>query len=143
MLHQEPRTFQPRAAAATVVVLACAASAGIHAGIVPEHLREEPRLGLAFIIAVLALLATCAAVAFRPSAPPVPWIAAAVLGGLIVGYITSRTTGIPVLAPDPEAVDAIGVIAVCIELLGVVCAIGLAQPIRRQRRRHHIQEAIR
>jgi hypothetical protein len=124
-------------------VFACAASAGIHAGLVPEHLREEPRLGVAFIGAALVLLATGAASSFRPSARPVASVAAFVLGGLILAYIASRSTGIPILAPDPEAVDAIGVAAVCIEVLGVLCALRLAQPIRRPRRRPFVEEVIR
>jgi hypothetical protein len=140
VLHQETRAFQLRAVAATVVVFACAASAGIHAGIVPEHLREEPRLGVAFILAVLVLLATGTAVAARPTAGPVAWIAALVLGGLIVGYVASRATGIPVLAPDPEAIDGIGAVAVGIELLGVAGALVLAHPIRRRARRPVLDE---
>lgn len=123
-----------------MVVFACAASAGIHAGIVPEHLREEPRLGIAFIVAVLALIATGSAMAVRPSAAPVAWTAAIVLGGLILGYIASRTTGIPVLAPDREAIDGVGVVAVGIELLGLICALVLAQPIRRRARRPVLEE---
>jgi hypothetical protein len=126
-----------------VVIFACAASAGIHAGIVPEHLREEPQLGVAFIVAVVALLATAAAVALRPSARPVARTAALVLGGLILAYIASRTTGIPILAPNPEAVEAIGVIAVCVELLGLLCALSLVQPIRRQSRRPFLEEVPR
>jgi hypothetical protein len=35
--------------AATLVVVACAISAGAHAGLVPAHLEEEPRLGGAYI----------------------------------------------------------------------------------------------
>ena len=123
-----------------MVVFACAASAGIHAGIVPEHLREEPRLGIAFIVAVLALIATGSAMAVRPSATPVAWTAAIVLGGLILGYIASRTTGIPGLAPDREAIDGVGVVAVGIELLGLICALVLAQPIRRRARRPVLEE---
>jgi hypothetical protein len=115
------------AVAATLVLFALAASAGIHAGIVPEHLREEPRLGIAFAVTVVVLLATGAAVSIRPSARPVAWIAALVLGSVIVAYIASRTTGIPFLDPDPEAVDAIGVLAVAIELVGVLCALWLAE----------------
>ena len=52
--------------AARAVVLACAASAGAHAGLVPEHLRTEPRMGVAFLVAVALLLATGIAVARRP-----------------------------------------------------------------------------
>lgn len=139
MVHQKSLAFQIRAAA-TVVVFACAASAGIHAGIVPEHLREEPRLGIAFSVAVLALIATGSAVTVRPSAAPVAWTAAFVLGGLILGYIASRTTGVPALAPDRESIDGVGVAAVGIELLGLICALVLAQPIRRRARRPVLEE---
>ena len=55
----------------------------------------------------------------------------------------STTTGIPLLAPDPKAVDAIGIVAVCIELLGLGCAAWLAQPVRRHLRRPLIQEVTR
>jgi hypothetical protein len=126
-----------------MVVFACAASAGIHAGIVPEHLREEPRLGVAFIVCVLVLLATGTAVAFRPGARCVAGVALLVLGGLIAAYTASRTTGLPLLAPDPEALDAIGVVAVCIELVGLAFAVRLVQPIGRPRRRPLIQEVVR
>jgi hypothetical protein len=121
----------------------CAASAGIHAGIAPEHLAEEPRLGVTFIGAVLVLGATGAAVSLRPEARSVAWIAALVLGALIVAYIASRTTGIPVLAPDPEAADPIGITAICVELGGLLCALRLAEPVRRPRRRPVLEEVTR
>ena len=85
-------------AAATLVVFACATSAGIHSGIVPEHLREEPRLGI-------------------------PW-----------------------LDPEREALDTVGVIAVGVELLGLLgllCALSLFQPIRRPRGRPVLEEVTR
>ncbi len=126
-------------APATVVVFTCAASAGVHAGIVPEHLREEPRLGAAFIVTVLALLATGGAVSFRPGRS-VALIAALVLGGLIVAYVASRTGGIPLRAPEPEAVDAVGVAAVCIELPGLLCALWLAHAIGRLGRWPFLEE---
>jgi len=125
-----------------VVAYACAASAGIHAGIVPEHLREEPRLGVAFVITVVLLVATCATVALRPDR--VTALAAALLlAGVICAYIASRTTGIPALAPDPESVDGVGIAAVAIELVGLTCALWLARPIRRRRRRPIPQEVPR
>jgi hypothetical protein len=88
------------------------------------------------------LLATGTAVAIRPGARRVAGVALLVLGGLIAAYTASRTTGIPLLAPDPEALDAIGVVAVCIELVGLAFA-ALVQPIGRPRRRPLIQEVVR
>jgi hypothetical protein len=105
------------------VVFAGAASAGIHAGLVPEHLREEPRLGVAFALAVVLLLATAAMVALKPSDRGAARLAAVVLGGLVACYVASRTTGIPLLDPEPEALDAVGVSAVAIQLVGLMFAL--------------------
>jgi hypothetical protein len=46
---------------ASVVVAACAASAGAHAALVAQHLQDEPRMGVAFIAATALLLAVAAA----------------------------------------------------------------------------------
>lgn len=51
---------------ARVLVFTCAASAGAHAGLVPTHLSGEPRLGAAFIAAVVLLVAAATAAAVRP-----------------------------------------------------------------------------
>jgi hypothetical protein len=110
---------------AAPVVLACAASAGIHAGLVPEHLREEPRVGVAFILATFALLAAGATVALQPTDRRRLLLSGALLGSLIVAYVASRSTGIPLLQPDPEAVDGVGVAAVLIELGGLLSALQL------------------
>jgi hypothetical protein len=135
----------PRAptAAACLMVFVCAAGAGIHAGLVPEHLREEPRLGVAFVITTVALLLTGAAIVLRPMNRRLVWFAALMLGGLIVGYLASRTTGIPLLAPDLETVDGVGIAAVSIELLGLCCALWLAQNVGRHPRRPLLQEVPR
>jgi hypothetical protein len=112
-----------RLAPADLVVFACAASAGIHAGLVPEHLREEPRLGIAFALAVVALLVSAAVVAVKSLDRGAAGLAAVALGGLVACYVASRTTGIPLLDPEPEAVDAVGVSAVAIQLAGLVFAL--------------------
>jgi hypothetical protein len=106
-----------------MVVFACAASAGIHAGLVPEHLKEEPRLGVAFVLATVALFGASVAVALRPRDQSRLFVAALMLGGLVAAYAASRSTGIPLLAPDPEAVDLVGVASVLIELTGVAFAL--------------------
>jgi hypothetical protein len=98
---------------------------------------------VAFVLAVVLLLPTGAALARRPADPPIALAAALVLGGLVVAYAASRTTGIPLLAPDPEAVDGVGIGAVTVEMLGLVFALRLAQPIGRHWGRHVFQEVSR
>jgi hypothetical protein len=123
-----------------LLACSCAASAGIHAGIVPEHLHEEPRLGVAFVIAALVVLTLARAVVTQPSTRGIGLIAGLVLAGLIAAYVASRTTGIPFVSPGPESVDPVGTAAVSIELLGVTCALALVHPNRRRRRRSIPQE---
>ena len=123
----ENRTDIPRPVALTaiVVVLAAAVSAGIHAGLVPEHLAEMPLLGVSFIVTVLALLAIAAALAIRPEAQLPASLAAFLFAGLILAYAASRTTGLPVLEPEPERVDAIGIVTVAVQLVGLLAALWL------------------
>jgi hypothetical protein len=119
---------RPRRGTATrLLVLACAASAGAHAGLVPEHLHEAPRLGAAFIVAVGLLIAAGAALLARPADRRVARAAAVLMAGLIVAWAVSRTTGIPLLQPDPEEVDAVGVVTKLVEAAGLWLAAWLSQ----------------
>jgi hypothetical protein len=129
--------------ATELVVFACAAAAGAHAGLVPEHLRQEPRLGVAFILAALLLVAAATATALRPGDRRIAAAAALLLGGLIAAYAVSRTTGIPLLAPDREAVDAVGAVTNVVEALGVACALPLGRSLGRRSRRPVPQEVSR
>ena len=71
------------AVAARVVAAACAVSAGAHAGLVPEHLREAPQLGVAFVLAAGLLLAAATALAIRPGSLGVARGTALLLVGLL------------------------------------------------------------
>jgi hypothetical protein len=77
------------------VVGACAISAGAHDGLVPEHLREAPQLGVAFVVAAGLLVAADTALAIRPGSLRATRGAALLLAGLIGFYAASRITGIP------------------------------------------------
>lgn len=107
-----------------IVVLVCAASAGVHAALVPEHLAEGgPLLGGAFAASALAL-AVVAVLARRPGREH--WavsIAVAVLAANVLAYVLSRTTGLPVLIPEPEEVDLLGVVTTIAEAVGVVSGV--------------------
>jgi hypothetical protein len=123
-----------------VLVFTCAASAGAHAGLVPAHLNGEPRLGAALLIAVVLLLAAATSVAARPGNRRTTSAAGLLLAGLMLAFLASRTTGIPVLDPEPEALDAVGIATNAVEALGVVGALWLIHPVGRRARLTHLQE---
>ena len=124
---------RPVVLTAILVVLAAAVSAGIHAGLVPEHLDEMPLLGVSFIFAVLVLLVIGAAVAIRPEAQLPASLAAFLFAGLILAYVASRTNGLPVLEPEAERVDAIGIVTVAVQLVGLLAALWLTRTAGGQR----------
>jgi hypothetical protein len=111
-----------------VVVFACAVSAGVHAGLVPAHVQDEPRLGVAFTVAVILLAASLAALTKWPGDRKIARAAALLLAGLMAGYVATRTTGIPWLAPDPEELDGVGLATNVVEALGLAFALWLGQP---------------
>jgi hypothetical protein len=114
--------------ARNVVLIACAASAGVHAGLVPSHLAENLRLGIAFAGSVGLLLALTVSLARiddprRRAAP-----AAAVLAALIVAYSLSRTVGLAPLEEHVEPVDAIGLLTQGVQAAGLSAALLLRHP---------------
>jgi hypothetical protein len=139
-MRNELRSAREGAFGSTVVALACAASAGAHAGLVPAHLQEEPRLGVAFVVAVVSLLSAIVAVSLRPTDRRVLAGAGVLLCGLALAYLATRTTGIPVLDPEREAVDLVGVLTTSIEIAGVAFALWLTQPLGRRAGPVHVQE---
>jgi hypothetical protein len=118
-----------RGTVTSVVIGACAASAGAHAGLVPEHLHEAPALGIALIVAVVLLGAVGTALAIRPEDRRPAQLAALLLAGLIASWAASRITGIPLLQPRPESVDGVGLVTKLVETLGLASALWLSQPV--------------
>lgn len=104
------------------VVLVCTASAGVHAALVPEHLRESRALGLAF--ALCAGFLALAALVLRQSRHDswAPRTAGILLGLTALTYAMSRTTGIPWLIPDPEQLDVLGLATSAAEVLAALSA---------------------
>jgi len=90
------------------VVGACAISAGAHAGLVPEHPREAPQLGVAFVVGAGLLVAAATALAIRPVSLRAARGAALPLAGLVGFYAASRVTGTPLLEPRAEPLNGSG-----------------------------------
>jgi hypothetical protein len=110
----------------SIVILACAISAGIHGGLVQDHFHEGTGAGLGFAVATV-LLALLAIVGTR--APTQGWLAAAaaVFAALIASYALVVTTGMPVLHPQPEAIDGLALFTKAVEAIGLVLVASLLQ----------------
>ena len=112
----------PRTARLMAPAAACAVSAGIHAGLVVPHWHESHLLAGAFVGSVLALLVAALLAAGRPDDGRVRMQAGVLLLVMCGAYAASRTTGLPVLAPEPEALDPVGVVTQAVQLAGAVIA---------------------
>jgi hypothetical protein len=115
-----------------VVILACAISAGIHGALVPSH-------GLAFAAATVALAGVAVAATLRPAGTTWPAGAVAVLGGLVVAYALTTTTGLPVLHPEREAVEGLALATKAIELVGLLAALSLIRKEPERWTRHALR----
>jgi CHASE2 domain-containing sensor protein len=104
-----------------LVILTCAISAGIHGALVPDHFEEGMGAGLGFVVATV-LLAVLAAVLTRKPTQLALLATAAVFAGLIASYALAITTGLPVLHPEPEAVDGLALFTKAVESVGLVVA---------------------
>jgi drug/metabolite transporter (DMT)-like permease len=113
----------------TLLVLAGAVSAGVHAGLAPEHLQEWPPLGAAFVAAAAAAALAVVALVLRPASPWPPRTLGAILGGLVVAYALTRLAALPPLDPDRESLDLVGVCTTAVEALGVAAAVRLASTV--------------
>ena len=114
-------------AAVSFLVVAGAASAGIHAGLAPEHLHEWLPLGAAFIAAATAAAAGVVALVLRPTSHWPPRLLGALLAGLVVAYALTRLVPLPPLDPSREAVDTLGVCTSALEAAGLVFAFPLGR----------------
>jgi len=103
-----------------LVILACAISAGIHGALAPAHFAENTRGGIGFIAATALLAAAAAAITLRPQSLLALRAAGTVLGGLLVSYVLATTTGVPVLHPEPEPVDALALATKTVEAVGLL-----------------------
>jgi hypothetical protein len=129
--HGLPSPIVSTTLARNVVLVACAASAGVHAGLVPSHLVENLWRGIAFAGSVGLLLALIVSLwragdPRRRAAPAAA--AAAVLAALIAAYSLSRTVGLAPLEEHVEPVDAIGLLTQGVQVAGLIAALLLCHP---------------
>jgi len=105
------------------LVLTSAASAGVHAALTPDHLRESAGLGIAFAVSAGVLAAAALVVRDPRFGSWAPVTAGCVLAVTATAYVASRTVGIPWLIPHREPLDVLGVVTTAAELVAVLAAV--------------------
>lgn len=110
---------------ADAVILACAISAGIHGALAPNHFNEGAGAGLGFIASAVALAGVAVWLTARPASRLALFASAAVFVGLLASYALAVTSGLPLLHPEPEQVDALGLATKAIEAVGLAAASSL------------------
>jgi hypothetical protein len=106
------------------IILSCAVSAGIHAALVPDHFEEGTTVGIGFVAAA-ALPALIAVILTRRPSQLALVASILVFTGLIAAYALVLTTGLPVLHPEVEAVDALALFTKGVEVLGLMMTASL------------------
>ena len=107
-----------------LVVVACAVSAGVHLALAPEHATESLAAEIAFAGSAVAL-AGLAVVLTRAARPAAVAAAGALLAGLIASWVLAVTTGVPLLHPHAEGVEAVAVLTKAVEVVGLLAAVRL------------------
>jgi hypothetical protein len=105
-----------------LVIVACAASAGIHAALAPAHFADGAAIGAGFAGSAVALAGLAAMLTRRPGSRVALTGTAAVLTGLIAVYVLAVTAGLPLVHPDPEPVDTLAVATKAVEGVGLLLA---------------------
>jgi hypothetical protein len=99
-----------------LVIAACGASAGIHAGLAPHHWEESRAFGVLFVLAAVSLAGVATALAGWPEALLPLFAAAGLFGSLIAAYVAAR-----------EPLDALIVTTKAIEAAGLALALVLVR----------------
>jgi hypothetical protein len=105
-------------------------SAGIHAALAPEHLKEMPPLGYAFIAAAALGGVLACALVLRPNDPRVPLLAGLFCLGQIAVWVLFVTVRVPGFAGTPEGIETIALVSKAAELAAVALAFRLVLPRR-------------
>ena len=111
------------------VVVALLGSAGVHAALIPEHLRESPVLGVAFILSVVTALGVAGALLLSPS-PRTFAIAGGTLVAFAAAYVYTRVASLAMLGIPHEEPDLLGLGTVALELSGAAFALGVSASLR-------------
>jgi hypothetical protein len=113
---------------AALVALCVTFSAGIHAGLAPEHLKEMPRLGYAFIAAAAIGCVLAWALVSFPDDRRISLLAGLFCLGQIAAWALFVSVHMPGFSGTPEGIETIALVSKAAELAGVLLAFPLALP---------------
>ncbi len=105
-----------------LLLAAVAFSAAVHGFLAPEHLHEEPLLGVLFVLSAIVELGLAVLLAVRPSRAAIAATTLA-LAGMVVAYIPFVFLPLPGFSMTPEPLERIALLTKGIELAGL--AIGM------------------
>jgi hypothetical protein len=106
-----------------LLALAVTFSAGIHAALAPEHLKEMPPLGYAFIVAAVIGGAIAIALIVRPGDRRITLLAGLFCIGQILVWGMFVTIRVPLFSGTPEPIETIALVSKAAELVGVAFAL--------------------
>ena len=101
-------------------------SAGIHAALVPEHLKEMPPLGYAFIAAAAIGCVLACGLISCPDDPRLPLLAGLFCVGQIAAWVLCVAVPVPGLSGTPEGIETSALVSKAAELAAVALALPLA-----------------
>ncbi len=125
---EQAARLRSRGRRAGLLALAVMFSAGMHAALVPEHLKEMPPLGWSFIGAALVGAALAYALVSGPEDRLAARLAALFLAAEIVAWAVFVTVHVPGFMGTPEPVETIALVCKTVELSGLALAIWIGWP---------------
>ena len=125
---EEAARLRSRGRRAGLLALAVMFSAGIHAALVPEHLREMPPLGWSFIAAAALGVALAWALVPKPEDQLFPRLVALFLAAEILAWVLFVSAAVPGFSGTPEPVETIALVCKAGELIGLWLAVAIGWP---------------
>ena len=125
---EEAVRLRSRGRRAGLLALAVMFSAGIHAALVPEHLKEMPPLGWSFIAAAALGVALAWALVTYPENQLLARLAALFLAVEVLAWVLFVIAAVPGFRGTPEPVETIALVCKAGELIGLWLAVAIGWP---------------